>query len=498
MDGDPAGFSRIEEPDGATPGKHKLVVTPATPVDGAFTVVVEYGGVPETRHDTDGSDEGWIPTADGATFMNQPIGSMTGFPNNNTPKDKATYTFTVDVPAGLEVVSNGEPTLPLPDGTGTRSAWVWNETQPMASELALVSIGQYEVLTGTVNLSAGRTVPEWTFVDSSIWATSSATINARRAELSPVLTGLEGFLGPYPGHSTGIVVDSTGVGYALETQDRPSWPSAGSVSGSFVHELTHQWYGDAVAPADWNGIWVNEGMATWAPEHLDGNNENAFFGEWSTTPAGSSLWHTPPSGMTAPSQLFGWQSYDRGAMTYEALRAAIGDPAFFQLIKKWQIDFGGQTKKWTALIALAEDISGQDLTAFFQDWLCDADKPAWPPATPTPSGATCDPDGPPPPTNPPPATPPASLGTIGSECGATVQGKSRVGRRLTAHLTGCPAGAVVGSYQWFAGGKPIKGAHRPTYRIKRSKLGKRITVQVTITAAGYVPAERVSPPTESA
>ena len=119
-------------------------------------------------------------------------------------------------------------------------------------------------------------------------------------------------------------------------------------------------------------------MATWAPEHLAGNNENEFFGEWSSTPAGSSLWNTPPSGMTTPSQLFGWQSYDRGAMTYEALRAAIGDPAFFQLIKQWQTDFGGQTKRWTDLIDLAEQISGRNLDAFFLDWIGESGKPAWP------------------------------------------------------------------------------------------------------------------------
>ena len=337
VDGVGAAFSRIDQPDGTTPGQHKLVVTPVTPVAGPFTVVVEYGGVPDTRHDTDGSDEGWIPTSDGATFMNQPIGSMTGFPNNDTPDDKATYTISVDVPAGLEVVSNGEPAQPLPDGSGTRSTWVWTETQPMASELVLVSIGQYEVLTSTVGLSGGRTVPEWSFVDSAIYAASHATIDARRAQLSSILTGLEARLGPYPGHSTGIVVDSTGVGYALETQDRPSFPSAGAVGGTLVHELTHQWYGDSVSPTVWNDLWINEGMATWAPVDVSGaSTYDEFHGEWATTPAASSLWTVPPAGITDPADLFGWQSYDRGAMTYEALRTLIGDPAFRTLIQRWQ------------------------------------------------------------------------------------------------------------------------------------------------------------------
>ena len=150
--------------------------------------------------------------------------------------------------------------------------------------------------------------------------------------------------------------------------------------------------------------------------------------------------------MTVPGQLFGWQSYDRGAMTYEALRATIGDPAFFQLIKKWQTDFGGQTKRWTDLIALAEQLSGQDLTAFFQDWICDADKPAWPPSAPTPSGAACVAPGagpPPTPTPTPPRPTPATTGgpaRVGAACQVDITGRAKVGRKLTARLTGCPAG----------------------------------------------------------
>ena len=96
VDGQTATADRIDDVDSvAHPLRHKIVVTPATPVHDQFTVVVHYAGNPSERGgETAGSDEGWIPTSDGATFLNQPIGSMTGFPNNNTPKDKATYTIT--------------------------------------------------------------------------------------------------------------------------------------------------------------------------------------------------------------------------------------------------------------------------------------------------------------------------------------------------------------------------------------------------------------------
>ena len=369
VNGSPATFSRLDETATEPPGKHKLVVTPAAPVNGAFTVEVHYGGVPSKHVDTDGSWEGWVPTSDGATFLNQPIGSMTGFPNNNTPKDKATYTFRIDVPQDLEAVSNGELTSSAV--AAGRRTWVWDETRAMASELALVSIGDYVVTESTVTLSGARTVHAWSFVDPTI------SVGPMGTQLSTILTGLESLFGPYPGGSTGVVVDKVpaGINYALETQDRPFFPSAGALSGSLVHELTHQWYGDAVAPADWNGLWVNEGMATWAPDRYAGTDtESKYFTIWN----GSFNWSIPPSGMTQTSQLFGSQSYTRGAMTYEALRAAIGDPAFLQLIKQWQTSYTGQTKKWTDLIALAEQLSGRDLTAFFQDWIYDADKPAWP------------------------------------------------------------------------------------------------------------------------
>ena len=369
-------------------------------------------------------------------------------------------------------------------------------------------------------------------------------------------------------------MDNQHVGYALETQDRPFFP--GNIGqNTFVHELAHQWYGDAVAPADWNGLWVNEGMATWAPTNAGGDTETTYFNAWN----GSFNWTIPPSGMTCPSQLFGWQSYTRGAMTYEALRAAIGDPAFFQLIKQWQTDFSGQTKKWTDLIDLAEQISGRDLTAFFQDWIYDNNKPAWPGklslvlgaapgAGPVPAGSAMSYSLAATNTGkvhadrgrrlrrPRPRAGRRHLGALPAGLvsrrhhadvdGADDAGRRRgddvvpghrparrrpgrdvvrqridldpgrhlrhllghahgrpaggaptpagtehlrrpvpggrhrqgaVGRKLTARTRGCPAGTAVSSYQWFAGGKPIKGADKATYKIKRSKLGKRITVR---------------------
>ena len=260
---------------------HKLVVTPAAPVDGAFTTVVTYHGAPVRHQDTDGSSEGWNNTTDGATFLNQPVGSMTLFPNNNTPRDKATYTFTIDAPIHADqlnlatgggtahpagVVSNGELLSRTPAETATRTTWVWDQAEPMASELSMVSVGRYDIYESDIHLElSNRTIHEWTFIDPAISLANQTTTLSTRAQLKAVLDFFESKYGPYPGNSTGLVTDvvPAAINYALETQDRPFFPNSAG-RGTTYHEIMHQWWGDAVAPTDWNDITLNEGPAQYS------------------------------------------------------------------------------------------------------------------------------------------------------------------------------------------------------------------------------------------
>ncbi len=405
VNGAPATFSRIESttPTNVTTDVHKIVVTPATPVSGEFTTVVTYSGTPVRHTDADGSAEGWNNTTDGATFVNQPVGSMTAFPNNNTPSDKATYTFTVDAPSRLTtsaqavaanpglrdaaVASNGELVSRTPSPDGTRTTWVWEQTRPMASMLALVSVGRYDVHESDITLASGRTLHEWTFIDPAISAQSQLVTQATRAQTKQILDHLETQFGPYPGGSTGYVTDvvPSAINYALETQDRSFFPNSASRSTA-IHEHTHQWFGDGVSPGDWNDLWISEGTATFAENQTaygsSGTsttpNETSYYNAWSSSSPTAALWTTPSAGMTNASQLFGSQVYQRGSWTLEALRTVIGAPAFSQVMHEWQSRYQGTSRRTAAFIALAEEISGRSLTAFFQPWLYGTTKAPWP------------------------------------------------------------------------------------------------------------------------
>ncbi|KJL33119.1 M1 family metallopeptidase [Microbacterium oxydans] len=377
--------------------KYKLIVTPATPVEGEFTVAVTYSGTPEVHYDADGSSEGWNGTNDGAILLGQPIGMMAGFPHNNTPGDKATYTISVDAPSVLAnasgvtgtaaVASNGE--LQSKTVAGDRTTWVWRQDKQMASELAVIAIGRFDVIEGSITLADGRSIPSWSFMDSGLSDGNKTTIRNRVAQLETITRNLESMYGAYPGNSTGVIVDSvpSGVNYALETQDRSFFPSAGSVNGNtLIHELVHQWYGDNVAPTTWTDIWIGEGMATWGPTHYNSaagfgsgtSTEQTYYNSWNRTASTSANWETPPGAQTDSATLYDYQTYTRGAQFWEALKISIGDDAFFALIKEWQTRFAGQSRTGADLKALAEELSGRDITALWNDWILEPGKPAWP------------------------------------------------------------------------------------------------------------------------
>lgn len=117
----------------------ELSITPERGLpDGApFEVVVRYAGVPESLPDLGLS--GFIHTDDGAIVAGEPHSASSWFPANDHPRDRATYTFEVTVPEGLEVIANGALA-----GQRTRDGWTtwrWEADDPMATYMAGMALG---------------------------------------------------------------------------------------------------------------------------------------------------------------------------------------------------------------------------------------------------------------------------------------------------------------------------------------------------------------------
>ncbi|MER6076908.1 M1 family metallopeptidase [Streptomyces sp. NPDC001833] len=353
----------------------ELTVRPHDDLDRGetFATTVRYSGRPETLTDPDGSEEGWLPTADGALALGEPVGSMAWFPGNDHPSDKASYDITVTVPEGLQAVSNGE--LKSETTKNGRTTFAWHTAEPMATYLAMVAVGHYTITRST--LPDG--LPVYTAVDPTQAEASRAVL----AKLPEIVEWEAYNFGPYPFSSTGAVVDRPDdAGYALETQNRPVFPGAPDTA-TLVHELAHEWYGDSVTPRTWRDMWLNEGFATyaewlWAEDH-GGRTAQQTFDRLYAGSADSDLWAFPPAAPSSAAHISDRPVYDRGAMVLQKIRQKVGDGTFYDVIQGWAAAHrhgNADTAEFTAYVE--KTAPGKDFTEIWKDWLYGDGKPPRP------------------------------------------------------------------------------------------------------------------------
>ncbi|MER6631148.1 M1 family metallopeptidase [Streptomyces sp. NPDC000987] len=365
VEGRPARFSRAGQ---------ELTVRPHDALDAhrTFRVTVRYSGAPETLTDPDGTQEGWLPTADGALALGEPTGSMTWFPGDHHPSDKASYDLAVTVPKGLRAVSNGELTGETTSGGRTR--FTWHTAEPMASYVATLAVGRYTVRRSTTRDG----LPVYVAVDPAEAAASRPVL----ARIPEIMAWAQDAFGRYPFSSTGAIVDAAPhVGYALETQNRPVFPQAPDV-GTLVHELAHQWFGDSVTPRTWRDMWLNEGFATyaewlWDEDHGGPSAQRTFDALYAHgEDEYPGLWDFPPAEPGDAAHLSGTPVYQRGAMVLHEIRRTVGDTAFRALLRGWAAAHrhgNADTADFTAYVE--RTAPRKDFTRVWDDWLYGQGRP---------------------------------------------------------------------------------------------------------------------------
>jgi aminopeptidase N len=348
----------------------ELTVTPAEPIAGGtdFTVRIAYGGRPLDDPTMEYLD-GWSFHPGGVVVAGEPTGAENWFPVNNHPSDKATYSITITVAEPYIVASNGVLEGVTENGDGTRS-YTWVMDDPMASYLATVAIGTFDVIEGV----SASGIPIRSYVDPDL----RSDVESEIGKIPEIIDYYETVFGPYPFDACGVVVHELPLWFALENQTLV-------VLGSYfdnitvVHELAHQWFGDSISLEAWQDIWLNEGFASYAEalwrEHTGGRKAaDADIRRRYEILAGleGSL---ITIGDPGPEDLFNKQVYDRGALTLHALRLRVGDDAFFRILRTYVDRYGGGNARTEDFITLAEEISSVDLEEFFRQWLYETTLP---------------------------------------------------------------------------------------------------------------------------
>lgn len=345
----------------------ELLITPATQLDNGqrVTIVVTYTLSPAPVPSAAGEQVGWFPTPGGSYVLNEPEGARTWLPSDDHPSDKATFRFELTVPSGLTAVANGG----LVDHTSTASTdtWIWQEDQEMAPYMIQLLVGDYELVEGVG--------PNGLPLLSVVLRGDREKMQAYLDTIDDQIDYFDDFFGTYPLDRYGIAMTDSAPGLAMETMERSMFSRDDFSSGRLdsaqelflSHELAHQWFGDAVSPARWVDVWLNESFATYAEwMWMDQLGVQLI-----DDAANAGLVAREPRSTAYPRarDLFGFNSYQGGAVILHALRKTIGDDLFFTLLRRWVADNVGTSRTTEDFVKLANEVAGQDLTEFFATWL---------------------------------------------------------------------------------------------------------------------------------
>jgi aminopeptidase N len=364
VDGRPVGHHRE--------GGHELVVEAPLAQGEVHDVVVRYAGYPG-RVAWEG-ERNWLASDREVVAMNQPHMATWWFPANDHPADKAFMDISITVPKERQVIANGRRVGRVVHGNLATTRWHADER--MAPYLAFFAAGSFAVDRGT-----SRGLPWYVAVSKQAGARARADAMTLMRRTPGVVHWLEGELGAYPFSTTGGVTTALWPGFALENQTRPTYPMLGPRAvGLLVHELGHQWFGNSVSVARWRDIWLNEGAATWlqwryAETHGGRSAQQELLRSYGSRAAGDPFWDVVVAD-PGRDDLFDQAVYVRGAMTFQALRRRLGPATFRTLLGTWLAEHRDGNGASEQFEALAEQVSGEDLDAFFQAWLRERARPA--------------------------------------------------------------------------------------------------------------------------
>ncbi|PKH42167.1 Peptidase family M1 [Nocardioides alpinus] len=363
LDGKPARYSHRGS---------RLKITAGLEDGQEFELRVKYGGSPRTLKARHLDDAGWEELTDGVIVAAQPHGAPTWFPCNDRPSNKATYAVTLAAPTDYYVAMCGRLTDQRRRGSVTE--WTWEMAQPMASYLATVQIGRYEVR----ELDHGVVViapPDL----------SGEAYDASFGQQPAMMSYFESVFGDYPFDAYTVVVTDDPLEIPLESQSLSTfgrnfasadWDAVRLVA----HELAHQWFGNAVTLTEWKDIWLHEGFACYAEwlwsEESGGDSaaDCAAHHHAKLADLDQDLLLADPG----PALMFDDRVYKRGALTLHALRTAVGDDQFFDVLHEWVERFGGGNATTVDFEAVVEDVTGESHADLFDAWLRELPLPALP------------------------------------------------------------------------------------------------------------------------
>jgi aminopeptidase N len=249
-----------------------------------------------------------------------------------------------------------------------RTTYIWEMVQPMATYLASINIDQYKL--STQKGPGGLTIRNY-FPDDL-----PSSYRLQFARLVVMIDFLDDLFGPYPFDEYGAVVAGEDglcevAEIALEAQTLSIHCPTDFMTSEvvIVHELAHMWFGDSVSLENWKDIWLKEGFATYAEWLWESKNDPEALKRIVNRNVRYFFDSEFPVAEPSPYNLYSNESYTGGALVLYALQLEVGEETFYQIVQTYTERYRYGNAGTDEFIAVAEEVSGKDLDAFFDAWL---------------------------------------------------------------------------------------------------------------------------------
>ncbi len=293
------------------------------------------------------------------------------------PSDKATTEMIITAPTKYQVASNGTIVETSDLGDGNRTTHYVNPV-PTATWLYFVGIAQFAIqLVDTYEHVPIETWVYWQDRDNGFYDFAEPS--------KRVMAFFSDMVGPYVNHRLANIVSNATPGGGMEAASTPAY-SDRSVTGErtkrwqhvIIHEIAHQWFGNAVTELYWNDVWLSEGFATYYTllfrQHLYGQDDFiAGLKEARNTVIryyeNDYDFQVVRDYIDDLNNVSGPMMYQKGAWFLHMLRETIGVDAYNAGIRSYYREFMNRNAQTADLRRHMEEASGRDLEEFFHQWL---------------------------------------------------------------------------------------------------------------------------------
>ena len=300
------------------------------------------------------------------------------FPVIDAPNERCTQEMWITVPARYKTLSNGVlVSEELHSDTATRTDY-WRMDQPHAPYLFMLAVGDFAVVKDT-----WRNKEVLYFVEPA-FETSARAIFAHTPEMLEFFSTKLGVEFPWSKYAqivvrdyvSGAMENTTAVVFGDFVQKHARELIDNGNDDIVAHEMFHHWFGDLVTCESWSNLTMNEGFANYSEylwtEHKYGRDaaDLHLLEEWqgylATSP--ENMHPLIHFGVANEEDMFDAHSYNKGGAVLHMLRHYLGDAVFFEGLNRYLKKNAFQAVEAHQLRLAFEEVSGEDLNWFFNQW----------------------------------------------------------------------------------------------------------------------------------